>query len=106
VCSAAGWDDYGNKKNTENSIATEEIARGDQNRRHNLKSRFEVNGERDRNADFQRLFRRIRVDYEDLITPELYEKFSTGLGRIIHSSQTQIFERKSKADAAAHHRFY
>jgi hypothetical protein len=68
-----------------------------------LKAALKLNGERDRNGGFSNAyFADIRVDYEEShYARNFYEKFSTGcLGRIIHSSQTQIFERKSKADGS------
>lgn len=66
-----------------------------------LKANYTLNGEQDRNGGFvNAYFADVTVDYtKSNYARNFYEKFATGcLGRIVTSSQTQTFERKSTAN--------
>ena len=66
-----------------------------------LTAKLKLDGEQDRNGGFANAyFADITVNYEESnYARNFYEKFvASCLGRVIHSSQTQIFEKKTKAE--------
>lgn len=68
-----------------------------------LDAKYQLNGEQDRSGGFENGYvGEVQVNYEESdYARNFYEKFATScLGRIIYSSQTQIFERKANAEGS------